>query len=70
MRNIGGEWIEGSVLGPGPTSEVRSLDASLDEDIETVEVEWDDPALGRDTVAVQGLEVLPSSGSTEPESAS
>ena len=59
MRNIGGEWIEGSVVGPGPTKEVRSLDGTLNEDAETVEVEWDDPALGVDAVAVAGLQILP-----------
>ena len=70
MRNVGGEWIEGTVLGPGPTSKVRPLDAALDEDIETAEVEWDDPVLGVDTVATQGLEALPSADSTESDAAS
>lgn len=60
MRDIGGQWIEGTVRGPGPPSRIRPLDSSLDEDIETVEVEWDDAARGIDVVAALGLEILPS----------
>ena len=59
MRNIGGQWITGTIRGPGRSAKIRPLDPGLDEDIETVEVAWDDPALGTDVVAVQGLEALP-----------
>lgn len=67
MRDVGGEWISGTVLGPGKTVEVRPLDPAHEEDIETVRVQWDDPARGSDTVAADALEVLEAD---EPDQAS
>jgi len=60
MRDVGNNWITGTVRGPGATKEVRPLNPVEDENIATVVVEWDDPALGSNAVSPQGLEELPS----------
>jgi hypothetical protein len=58
MRDVGGSWITGTVQGPGPTTGIRPLNPAEDEDIRTVIVDWDDPALGSTAVSPQGLERL------------
>ena len=67
MRDIGNNWITGTVRGPGATRKIRPLDRAGDEDIPTAIVDWDEPALGTDTVAVDSLQTI-SDEPRQPES--
>ena len=58
MRDVGGQFITGTVRGPGPTTKIRPMNPAESEDIPTVVVDWDEPAYGSDPVVAAGLEVI------------
>jgi hypothetical protein len=60
----GGQRITGTVLRPGSTHTVETLNQAEGESLATVVVRWDDPAFGTDTVPVAGLEALDGSAAS------
>ena len=57
MRDLGEQWIAGTVTGPAQPEEVGPLESTHPEDIKVV-VKWDEALRGSDTVALRELEVL------------
>jgi hypothetical protein len=55
---VGGQPITGTVLGPGATHSTNPMNPAERDVLQTVRVQWDEPAFGVDEVPAAGLEVI------------